>query len=189
MEMFLIAGIAIGTVILPQLSKHVQSKKKEKINSIQNKALELSLFLSIPAATALLIASEEIISPLFGYGTFDEQSVKNSAKALFYFAIGLPAFSLIKVFSTFFFVSWSNFTPCVGSSILAALHTFLICSLYFWSEIFFGKSPLYFSSITIIFLCNGIVIILSVLTCVNSINGFKLPFLFLYYEHTANRHF
>ena len=64
-----IAGIAIGTVILPQLSKHVQSNKKEKINLIQNKALELSLFLSIPAAIALLIASEEIISSLFGYGS------------------------------------------------------------------------------------------------------------------------
>ena len=97
-----IAGIAIGTVILPQLSKHVESNKKEKINLIQNKALELSLFLSIPATIALLIASEEIISSLFGYGSFDELSVKNSAKALFYFAIGLPAFSLIKVFSTFF---------------------------------------------------------------------------------------
>merc|ERR1712127_182071 len=95
-----ITGIAIGTVILPQLSKHVQRDNKEKIKSIQNKALELSLFLSIPATIALLVASEEIISSLFGYGSFDELSVKNSANALFYFAIGLPAFSLIKVFST-----------------------------------------------------------------------------------------
>ena len=78
-----IAGIAIGTVILPQLSKHVQGNKKDKINLIQNKALELSLFLSIPAALALLIASEEIISSLFGYGSFNELSVINSAKALF----------------------------------------------------------------------------------------------------------
>ena len=78
-------------------------KIKNKINLIQNKALELSLFLSIPATIALLIASEEIISSLFGYGSFDELSVKNSAKALFYFAIGLPAFSLIKVFSIILF--------------------------------------------------------------------------------------
>ena len=115
-----IAGIAIGTVILPQLSKYIQKANKEKINLIQNKALELSLFLSLPAAMALLIASEEIISSLFGYGSFDELSVKNSAKALFYFAIGLPAFSLIKVFSTFFFrtrqykitfLYFSNFSP------------------------------------------------------------------------------
>ena len=44
-----IAGIAIGTVILPQLSKYIQNDENEKIITIQNKALELSLFLSIPA--------------------------------------------------------------------------------------------------------------------------------------------
>merc|ERR1712127_1154081 len=106
-----IAGIAIGTVILPQLSKHVQANKKDKINLIQNKALELSLFLSIPAALALIIASEEIISSLFGYGSFNELSVINSAKALFYFAFGLPAFSLIKVFSAFFFARHNTKIP------------------------------------------------------------------------------
>ena len=42
-----IAGIAIGVVVLPQLSKHIQSKKKNKILLIQNKALELSLFLKL----------------------------------------------------------------------------------------------------------------------------------------------
>ena len=52
-----IAGIAIGVVILPQLSKHIQSKKKDKILLIQNKALELSLFLSLPASLALIIGS------------------------------------------------------------------------------------------------------------------------------------
>ncbi|MDB4846810.1 murein biosynthesis integral membrane protein MurJ, partial [Candidatus Pelagibacter sp.] len=98
-----IAGVAIGTVILPQLSRYIQDDKKDEMNLIQNKALELSLFLSIPASIALLVGSEEIVSALFGYGSFDETGVKNSAIALFYFSLGLPAFSLIKVFSTFFF--------------------------------------------------------------------------------------
>ena len=61
-----IAGIAIGVVVLPQLSKHVHQKKKKKISLIQNKALELSMFLSIPASVALVIGSEQIISALFG---------------------------------------------------------------------------------------------------------------------------
>ena len=125
-----IAGIAIGTVILPQLSRHVQSNKKEKINLIQNKALELSLFLSIPATIALLIASEEIISSLFGYGSFDELSVKNSAKALFYFAIGLPAFSLIKVFSTFFFARHNTKTPFYISLTSVLLNIFISVILF-----------------------------------------------------------
>ena len=80
-----IAGIAIGVVILPQLSKYVNQKSKKKIDLIQNKALELSLFLSLPASIALLIGSNEIISALFGYGQFDKLSVSNSAKALYFF--------------------------------------------------------------------------------------------------------
>ena len=135
-----IAGIAIGTVILPQLSKHIQGNKKEKINSIQNKALELSLFLSIPAAIALVIASEEIISSLFGYGSFDELSVKNSAKALFYFAIGLPAFSLIKVFSTFFFARHNTKIPFYISLTSVLLNIFI--SIIFFKEIGFIIIPI-----------------------------------------------
>ncbi|MDA8537775.1 murein biosynthesis integral membrane protein MurJ [Candidatus Pelagibacter bacterium] len=135
-----IAGIAIGTVILPQLSKHVQNKKMEKINIIQNKALELSLFLSIPAAIALLIASEEIISSLFGYGSFDEVSVKNSANALFYFSMGLPAFSLIKVFSTFFFARHNTKIPFYVSLISVSLNIFI--SISFFKEIGFLIIPI-----------------------------------------------
>ena len=135
-----IAGIAIGTVILPQLSKYVKSNKKEKIEAIQNKALELSLFLSIPAAIALLIASEEIISSLFGYGSFDELSVKSSAKALFYFALGLPAFSLIKVFSAFFFARHNTKVPFYIS--LASVLLNILISIIFFKEIGFIIIPI-----------------------------------------------
>jgi len=135
-----IAGIAIGTVILPQLSKHVQNDKKDKIKLIQNKALELCLFLSIPAATALLIASEEIISALFGYGSFNELSVINSAKALFYFAIGLPAFSLIKVFSAFFFAHHNTKIPFYISLTSVFLNVFI--SIVFFKEVGFIIIPI-----------------------------------------------
>ncbi len=135
-----IAGIAIGTVVLPQLSKYVQKNKIDKINLIQNKALELSLFLSIPAAIALLIGSEEIISSLFGYGSFDEGSVKNSAKALFYFGVGLPAFSLIKVFSTFFFARHNTQIPFYISLTSVLLNIFI--SIIFFKEIGFIIIPI-----------------------------------------------
>ena len=135
-----IAGIAIGTVILPQLSKYVKNNKKEKINLIQNKALELSLFLSIPASIALLVASEEIISSLFGYGSFDKLSVINSAKALFYFAVGLPAFSIIKVFSAFFFARHNTKIPFYISLISVLLNVFI--SIIFFKEIGFIIIPI-----------------------------------------------
>jgi len=135
-----IAGIAIGVVILPQLSKHVQSRKKNKILFIQNKALELSLFLSLPATIALIIGSEQIISALFGYGSFNVNSVNNSSLALYYFALGLPAFALIKVFSSFFFANHDTKTPFYISLISVLVNIFI--SLYYFSEIGFIIIPI-----------------------------------------------
>ncbi len=135
-----IAGIAIGIVILPQLSKHIQSRKKNKILLIQNKALELSLFLSLPATIALIIGSEQIISALFGYGSFNESSVSNSSLALYYFALGLPAFALIKVFSSFFFANHDTKTPFYISLISVLINIFI--SLYYFSEIGFIIIPI-----------------------------------------------
>jgi len=165
-----IAGIAIGTVILPQLSKYVQNNKKKKINLIQNKALELSLFLSIPAAIALLIASEEIISSLFGYGSFDEESAKNSGKALFYFAIGLPAFSLIKVFSTFFFARHNTKIPFYISLTSVLLN--ILISIAFFKEVGFLIIPI---ATTISSWVNAV--LLYIFLKMNSLFSFNLVFI------------
>ena len=135
-----IAGIAIGVVILPQLSKYVHLKKKNKIIQIQNKALELSMFLSLPASVALFIGSEEIISALFGYGSFSKEAVLKSAEALFYFGLGLPAFALIKVFSSFFFANKDTKTPFYISLISVLLNIFI--SLYFFKSIGFIIIPI-----------------------------------------------
>ena len=80
-----IAGIAIGVVVLPQLSKHIQSKKKDKIILIQNKALELSIFLSLPASIALLLGSENIISSELINSAIEAGILKNklNSNALF----------------------------------------------------------------------------------------------------------
>ena len=135
-----IAGIAIGTVILPKLTNYIQNEKKDEIMLIQNKALELSLFLSIPATVALLIASEQIISALFGYGSFDEDGVKNSAKALFYFSLGLPAFSLTKIFSSFFFARHNTKIPFYISVISVLLNIFI--SVFYFNSFGFIIIPI-----------------------------------------------
>ncbi|MBD1141214.1 murein biosynthesis integral membrane protein MurJ [Pelagibacterales bacterium SAG-MED39] len=135
-----IAGIAIGVVILPQLSKHVYLKKKNKILQMQNKALELSMFLSLPASIALFVGSEEIISALFGYGSFNQDAVYNSARALYFFGLGLPAFAMIKVFSTFFFANHDTKTPFYISLISVTLNIFI--SIYYFESIGFIIIPI-----------------------------------------------
>ena len=89
--------------MLPELSKHVKNNNSEQITNLQNRALELCLFLSVPAAIALVLASEQIITSLFGYGSFNNESVINTAIALTFFAFGVPAFSILKIFSNYFF--------------------------------------------------------------------------------------
>jgi len=135
-----IAGIAIGTVILPNLSKHIKTGNKKKINFIQNKSFELCLFLSLPASMALVVGAEEITSALFGYGVFNELSVSNSAKALFYFALGLPAFAVIKVFSAFLFARGNTKTPFYFSLISVLIN--ISISILFFKEVGFIIIPI-----------------------------------------------
>ena len=135
-----IAGIAIGTIILPKLSSYIQQNKKLEIDKIQNKSLELSLLLSLPAMLALIIANEEIVSSLFGYGSFDIISVRNSADALLYFSLGLPAFSLIKIFSSFIFARDNTKVPFYFSTISVLLN--ILISVYYFQELGFIIIPI-----------------------------------------------
>ena len=96
--------------------------------------------MSLPASIALFIASDEIISALFGYGQFSESSVLNSAKALYFFSLGLPAFAMIKVFSNFFFANYDTKTPFYASFLSVILN--ILISVYFFKEIGFIIIPI-----------------------------------------------
>ena len=98
------------------------------------------MFLSLPATIALLIASEEITSSLFGYGSFDLLSVKNSSNALFYFALGLPAFSIIKIFSSFLFARHNTKIPFYFSFFSVIMN--IVISLYFFDKLGFIIIPI-----------------------------------------------
>ncbi len=135
-----IAGIAVGTVMLPELSKHVKNNNLEKINDLQNRALELCLFLSVPAATALILASEQIITSLFGYGSFNNESVVNTAIALTFFAFGVPAFSILKIFSNYFFARNDTKTPFYLSLISVILN--IIISISYFKKFGFVIIPI-----------------------------------------------
>jgi len=125
-----VAGIAVGTVMLPELSKHVKNKNSEQITNLQNRALELSLFLSVPAAVALVLASQQIVTSLFGYGSFNNESVINTAVALTFFAFGVPAFSILKILSNLFFARNDTKTPFYLSVVSVTLNIVISISLF-----------------------------------------------------------
>ena len=135
-----VAGIAVGTVMLPELSKHIKNNNSKKVTDLQNRALELCLFLSVPAATALVLSSNQIITSLFGYGSFSNISVTNTAIALTFFAFGVPAFSILKIFSNFFFARNDTKTPFYLSVISVILN--IVISVSFFSKLGFVIIPI-----------------------------------------------
>ena len=125
-----IAGIAVGTVSLPVLSKAFKTRNLNKISDIQNKSFELSLLFSIPASFGLILASEEIVNALFGYGSFTKNDVEMTAAALKFFGYGVPAFALIKILSNFFFARNNTKTPFYISTLIVILNIFISVSLF-----------------------------------------------------------
>ena len=135
-----LAGIAVGTVSLPVLSKSIKSKNLFKVFDIQNKSIQLSLLLSIPASLGLILASEEIVNGLFGYGSFTFEDVKTTSHALRFFGYGVVAFALIKILSNFFFARDNTKIPFYISASIVFLN---ICiSISFFNQIGFLIIPI-----------------------------------------------
>ena len=135
-----VAGIAVGTVSLPVLSRAFQSKNYSKISDIQNKSLQLSLLFSIPASIGLIISAHEIVNGLFGYGSFTIKDVEMTSKALMFFGYGVIAFALIKILSNFFFARDNTITPFYISSFIVFLN--VLISISFFNKLGFLIIPI-----------------------------------------------
>ena len=106
-----VVAIAIGVVLLPSLSKTAAHKTIDESNNIINRSTEFALFLTLPATCALLIIPYPIITILFERGAFTSSDAINTSKALFVYAIGLPAFVFQKIFSTIYFANGNTKLP------------------------------------------------------------------------------
>ena len=126
--------------MLPELSKYIKNNNSEGAINLQNRSIELCLFLSVPAAVALFLASTEIVTSLFGYGSFNSDSVTNTAIALSFFALGVPAFSILKIFSNFFFARDNTNLPFYLS--LASVILNVLISVIFFKKIGFIIIPI-----------------------------------------------
>lgn len=104
-------GIAIGTVILPSLSRHHAGDDPKAFSATIDWALRMVLLLGVPAALALAILSEPLIASLFHYGKMTERDVVQSANALEAYSLGVLTFMLIKVLAPGFFARQDLKTP------------------------------------------------------------------------------
>ncbi len=106
-----IVGIAIGVVLLPDVSRHLRAGNHTAVMDSQNRSLEFAMLLTVPAAMALFVVPAEIVRVLFERGAFTAEDTPYTAEALRIFALGLPGFVLIKVFSPAFFARQDTKSP------------------------------------------------------------------------------
>lgn len=106
-----VVGIAIGTALLPLLSRQLRAGEMEAARDSQNRAMEFALLLTLPAAAALMVLAEPVIRVLFQRGSFGPAETAATAAALVAFAIGLPAYVLVKVLTPAFFAREDTRTP------------------------------------------------------------------------------
>ncbi len=126
-----IIGIAMGVALLPTLSRRLRSGDETGAIMSLNRALEIAAFLTLPAAMALAIMPEFLVRGLFQYGAFGAQDTENTGLALRMFALGLPAFVMIKVLTPAYFARENTRTPMVYAGISAIVNVTFGVILFF----------------------------------------------------------
>lgn len=106
-----VVGIALGTALLPALSRHVAEGDAVKAASLQNRAAEVALFLALPAMAALMVLSGPLATAFYLGGRFGAEDAAWTAAVLAGLAAGLPAYVLVKVLTPGFFARGDTATP------------------------------------------------------------------------------
>ena len=126
-----VVGIAIGTALLPLLARQLRAGQAQSAMANQNRAIEFGLLFSLPSALALWLLADPVIRVLFEHGRFGPDDTLRTAGALAAFAVGLPAFVLVKALTPGFFAREDTRTPLyIAVAAIAANIALNIAFLY-----------------------------------------------------------
>ncbi len=126
-----IVGIAVGVVLLPDVARHLRAGNEAAVMESQNRSLEFAMMLTVPAALALAVMPEQIVRVLFERGAFNAADTASTSALLQIFALGLPAFVLIKVFSPAYFAREDTRTPMRYAAVSLTVNTIGSIVLFF----------------------------------------------------------
>lgn len=104
-------GVALGTILLPSLSKSVADKAEQEYSALLDWGLRLTLMLALPAAVALAVLAVPLVTSLFHYGAFTEHDVWMTRQALIAYSLGLLGLILVKVLAPGFYARQNVKTP------------------------------------------------------------------------------
>ncbi|WP_068876663.1 MULTISPECIES: murein biosynthesis integral membrane protein MurJ [unclassified Phenylobacterium] len=126
-----LVGVAIGVALLPRLSTALQVEDKDDAQGAMDQAVVFGLALSLPAAAALMGMPYYLTDGFFTRGAFTSQDALDSAKLLFHYGWGVPAFVLIKILQPAFFARGDTRNPMIYSLISVAVNVALGVALFF----------------------------------------------------------
>jgi putative peptidoglycan lipid II flippase len=127
-----VIGAAVGTAMLPLLSRQVRAGEHLSAHRTMNRAMEMALLLCLPAAVGQAAAAWPIVSVLFQRGAFGAAEASATAAALSAYAIGLPAYVLVKIYAPGFFARGDTATPVKVGLAAVALNLALNLVLTHW---------------------------------------------------------
>jgi putative peptidoglycan lipid II flippase len=110
-----IVGVAMGTVLVPELTRALRGEDHTAVAGAQSRALELATGLALPATLGLIVLAEPIARLLFQHGAFTADDTAATARALMWLALGLPAHVLVKALSPAFFARHDTRAPLLAT--------------------------------------------------------------------------
>jgi putative peptidoglycan lipid II flippase len=110
-----IVGVAMGTVLIPEMTRALHSDDRSAVARAESRGLELAVGLALPATLGLIVLSDPIVRILFEHGAFAAHDATATAHALTWLALGLPAHVLVKALSPAFFAREDTRTPLLGA--------------------------------------------------------------------------
>ncbi|MCR9257876.1 MAG: murein biosynthesis integral membrane protein MurJ [Alphaproteobacteria bacterium] len=128
-----VIGVAAGTALLPLLSRQAAKGDDAGAAHSLNRGIELVFLLTLPAAVGLIVLSDLVVTVLFERGAFTPEDTLATAGALAAYALGLPAFALVKVFTPAFFARQDTKTPVKIAAVMVVINLIanLILMQYF----------------------------------------------------------
>jgi putative peptidoglycan lipid II flippase len=123
-----IVGVAMGTVLVPELTRALRDGNRTAMAQAESRGLELAVGLALPATLGLMALSEPIARLLFQHGAFTAADTSATAQALKWLALGLPAHVLVKALSPAFFARHDTMTPlwATGTGVVVAIASALL---------------------------------------------------------------
>ncbi len=106
-----IVGIAVATTLLPLLARQIAAGNHDSVRHYMSRAIEFCILLGVPATIGLTLGARPIIQTLFEHGAFGAVETAETTKALTAYALGIPAFLLVKVFAASLFARHDTKTP------------------------------------------------------------------------------